>query len=206
MANEPSPCYFVIEERERVVSLLPLHFNTILKHTTMKKTLLTLGLVALAATAATAKTPADLTISYGGYTQMDAMDMSKGVKTDNAWGAVTAGVNFNVAPKLWIGPSYTFSSQDFKHNDDGHAYYHVIMLNGRYDYYRNGNLRMYAKAGIGVDITHLAQDEWSKNKAYCAFQINPVGAQYAISNKINLFGELGFGAQGLLQVGVKVNL
>ncbi len=170
----------------------------------MKKLLLTLGAVALAATAASAQT--ELSLSYGGYTQMDAMDMTRGIKTDNAWGALNVGANFKVAPKLWIGPSYTFSSQSWKHSDDGNSYYHVIMLNGRYDYYRRGALTMYAKAGIGVDITHMADGDYKKNKAYCAFQVNPIGAQYSLSNKFSLFGELGFGAQGLLQVGVKVNI
>ncbi len=169
----------------------------------MKKLLLALGLCAAAATAAQAQNEAY--VSYGGYTQMDAMNMSKGMKTDNAWGALNVGVNFKVAPNLWLGPSYTFSSQDAKHADDSHAYYHVIMLNGKYQYYRKGAFTMYAKAAVGVDITHLSWNDGdaTKNKAYFAFQANPVGAQYSLSNAFAVYGELGFGAQGLLQVGVK---
>lgn len=169
----------------------------------MKKLLLALALGAGVAAAAQAQN--EVYVSYGGYTQMDAMDMSKGMKTDNAWGALNAGVNFKVGRNLWLGPSYTFSSQEAKHYDDSHAYYHVIMLNGKYQYYRRGAFSMYAKAGVGVDITHLSinDGDHTKNKAYFAFQVNPVGAQYSLSNAFDVFGELGFGAQGLLQVGFK---
>lgn len=73
----------------------------------MKKILLALFTV-LGITAAANAQPAEIHVSYGGYTQMDACDMHDGGKINTAWGAVTAGVNFKVAPKFWIGPSYTF--------------------------------------------------------------------------------------------------
>ena len=46
----------------------------------------------------------------------------------------------------------------------------------------------------------------SYNKTHVAYQIAPLAAEAAISNNLSLFGELGFGAQGLVQVGVKYNL
>lgn len=171
----------------------------------MKKTLLALAAVASAAFAANAQT--ELSLSYGAYTQMDCMDMTDGAKANTAWGAVNAGVNFRVGNNFWLGPSYTFSSASFKHAD-GNAYYHVIMLNGRYNYYRRGDLTMYAKAGIGVDITHRSfnDGDYTDNKAYCAFQLTPIGAAYSLSRQVDMFAELGFGAQGLLQVGFKFKL
>ena len=54
---------------------------------------------------------AEITASYGAYTQMDATDMKDGWKHVNtAWGALNVGLNFRVTPKIWVGPSYTFSS------------------------------------------------------------------------------------------------
>lgn len=146
-----------------------------------------------------------LQIGYGGYTQMDATDMHDGGKINTAWGAVTAGFDFKINPKMWIGPSYTFSSADYKHSD-ANAYYHVIMLNARYGYYKNSIVNLYAKVGLGADITHISWDGDSKNKGYFAFQIVPVGASVDISRNVAMFGELGFGAQGLLQVGFKFKL
>ena len=93
--------------------------------------------------------------SYGGYTQMDATDCHDGGPSVNtAWGALTAGVNFKITPKIWIGPSYTFSSTSRKKYDDNNFYYHAIMFNGRYGYYQNNIVSMYAKLGIGAVITH----------------------------------------------------
>ena len=171
----------------------------------MKKILLIMCAVIGMAISAHAQR-AQLQIGYGGYTQMDATDMHDGGTINNAWGALTAGVNFKVAPSFYLGASYTFSSASYKHEDDANAYHHVIMLNGRYDYYRNSIVKLYAHLGVGVDITHITVDDWSENKAYFAFQASPLGAEVGLSRVTSFFGELGFGAQGLLQVGFRFNL
>ena len=120
----------------------------------MKKYLLALCAILGIFTAAQAQRT-ELTVSYGGYTQMDAMDCHDGGHDVNtAWGALNVGVNFNVAPNFWIGPSYTFSSTTRKHNSDNKFYYHAIMLNGRYNYYRNSIVTLYCKGGIGTIISH----------------------------------------------------
>lgn len=93
-----------------------------------------------------------------------------------------------------------------KYVDDLNVYYHVIMLNGRYDYYRNSLVKLYGHVGIGCDISHIALYDESENKGYFAFQLSPVGAEFDINRNISMFGELGFGAQGLLQVGFRFNL
>ncbi len=170
----------------------------------MKKLFLALIAAAGVAFGASAQSP-EIQIGYGGYTQMDATDMHDGGAVNNAWGALTAGVNFKLAPKLWIGPSYTFSSSSVKH-DGPNLYYHVIMLNGRYQYYSNSIVKLYAHLGLGADITHIAIDGYKENKGYFAYQISPLGAQVDLNRSVAMFGELGFGAQGLVQVGVRIGL
>lgn len=146
---------------------------------------------------------AEFQFGYGGYTAMDACDYHDDIApVKTAWGSLTAGVNFKVAPSFWLGPSYTFSSSSFKHSDVN-LYYHVIMLNGRYEYYRTRNVTLYGHLCLGVDITHMAFDD-PVNKTYFAYQISPLGANVPLSSSFSLFGELGFGAQGLLQVGGRV--
>ena len=165
----------------------------------MKKLLLLFVLFVAAVLPATAQ-KAELTVSYGGFTQMDVMKMH-GIyeKVNNAWGALNIGLNFKVADKTWLGASYTFSSTtDVKYN--------VIMLNGRYGYYENSIVKLYGKLGIGVDISRITYYRgliFTENNAYFAFQIVPIGAQVDLSRHWAIFGELGFGAQGLLQVGAK---
>ncbi len=99
----------------------------------MKKFLLSLAAVLGLGFAASAASPA-INIGYGGYTQMDATNMHGGLKNvKNAWGALNVGVDFKVAPKLSVGPSYSFSSTSTK-DSDINLYYHVIMLNAKYEY------------------------------------------------------------------------
>ncbi len=149
----------------------------------------------------------DLTASYGGYTQMDAMDCHDGGGDVNtAWGVVNFSANFNVAPGFTIGPSYSFSSASRKHFSENKFYYHVLMLNGKYNYYSNRIVTLYGHLGVGSIISHQTYDGDANNKGYFAFQISPIGAYVDLTPKIGLFSEAGFGAQGLLQVGIKINL
>ncbi len=151
----------------------------------------------------------EITISYGGYTQMDASDCHDGWHSvNNAWGAINAGVNFNVARNLWIGPSYTFSSCTTKGGENhSNIAYHALMMNGRYEYFRNRTVNLYAHLGVGALISHM-MPKWSDsyNCTYFAYQISPVGAEVDLNRDFTLFGELGFGAQGLIQVGFRINL
>jgi len=173
----------------------------------MKRTLLTLAAAAAVAIGASAQST-QLYVSYGGYTQMDATDCHDGWHHVNtAWGALNAGVDFRVMPKLRIGPSYTFSSCSTKGEYHSNIAYHAILLNVKYDYYRNSIVRLYAHGGLGAVISHMMpKHDDAYNKSYFAYQIVPVGAEVGISRGAAIFGELGFGAQGLLQVGFKFNL
>lgn len=166
-----------------------------------------LASVALAVPAKAQNT--EITASYGGYTLMDACDYHDGWHgVNNAWGALNFGVNFKVAPKFWVGPSYTFSSATTKGGPEHSSVaYHVIMLNGRYEYYRNSLLKLYGHLGIGADISHMMPKGGdSYNKGYFAMQITPLGVDVDLSRDFALFGEVGFGAQGLIQVGFKLKL
>lgn len=151
----------------------------------------------------------DITISYGGYTQMDATDTHDGWHSvNNAWGALNLGVNFNVARNLWIGPSYTFSSCSTKGGENhSNIAYHAIMMNGRYEYFRNHVVNLYGHVGIGAIISHM-MPKWSDsyNCTYFAIQASPIGAEVDLNRDFTLFGEFGFGAQGLIQVGCRINL
>lgn len=174
----------------------------------MKKFLLAIAAVLMLSVSASAQ-KAELQVGYGGYTQMDAMDMHDNWDhVNNAWGAVTAGVNFKVAPKFWIGPSYTFSSTSTKGGKmASHIAYHEIMLNARYEYYKNSIVKLYAHGALGADISYM-QPKGGDNytKGYVAFQVSPLGAQVDLNKSVSLFGEIGFGAQGLAQVGFRFGL
>lgn len=170
-----------------------------------KKLLFCCAIAAASATMANAQ-KAEITASYGAYTQMDASNMHDGWGGVNtAWGALNLGANFKVAPNIWVGPSYTFSSTT-THGGPDHSSiaYHAIMMNGRYGYYQNSIVKLYAKLGLGVEISHMQPRGFdSYNKTYCAFQIVPVGAQVDLNRSWAMYAEAGFGAQGLFQFGFK---
>ena len=176
----------------------------------MKNMLLSAALAAVLAVPATASAQkAEIQVNYGGYTQMDCMDMHDDWSGANtAWGAATIGFNFKVAPKFWLGPSYTFSSTTTKGGKNhSNIAYHVIMLNARYEYYRNSIVKLYGHLGMGADISYM-QPKFGDNysKGYFAFQVSPLGAEVDLSRSASMFGELGFGAQGLAQVGFRFKL
>ncbi len=175
----------------------------------MKRLLLSLtafvAMVSLGSADANAQ-KAQLQIGYGGYTMMDCTDMHDGGSVNTAWGALTAGINFNITRNLSLGGTYTFSSSSYKHSHDHNIYYHVVMLNGRYNYYRTSMVTLYGHLGIGVDFSHMTHGDGSKNRAYFACQVSPLGAEVSLSRVTSLFGEAGFGAQGLLQVGFRFNI
>lgn len=172
----------------------------------MKK--LIIGIMAVVATAMSANAQKmNLSLSYGGYTAMDASDYHDswhGVKS--AWGALNLSFNYRILPKLWIGPSYTFSSTSTKGANSSSIAYHAIMFNARYDYYSNRIVKLYGHAGVGAEISHMMPKGGdSYNKGYFAYQISPLGADVDLTRSWTIYGELGFGTQGLLQVGARYN-
>lgn len=182
----------------------------------MKKILLALMVLVTASIAAGAQ---EVAISYGAYTQMDAMNCHRGFSDVNtAWGSVNISLYIPVAKGIKIGPSYSYSSAftpaaDYVIDDfpelgvyslKSKVGYHTLMLNCKADYYKNSIVKLYGHAGVGAVISHMMpKGKSSYNKGYFAFQINPIGAEVEFLPGAAIFGELGFGAQGLIQVGAK---
>ncbi len=183
----------------------------------MKKFFIALALTLGIGAAASAQ---EVTVSYGAYTQMDAINCHKGFSDVNkAWGSINLGLYLPVAKGISVGPSYSFSSAHTKsfdmpvyvgnnyygtesfHNSVG---YHTIMLNVKVDYFQNSIVKLYGHAGVGAVISHMMPKFGdSYNKGYFAGQISPIGAEVGVIPHMSIFGELGFGAQGLIQVGAK---
>lgn len=182
----------------------------------MKKILLALMVLATTAVAANAQ---EVAISYGAYTQMDAMNCHKGFpKVNTAWGGVNFSLYIPVAKGIKVGPSYSYSSAytpASEYEISGYPElgvyslkskvgYHTLMLNCKVDYYQNSVVKLYGHAGVGAVISHMMPKGGdSYNKGYFAFQVNPIGAEVEFMPNASIFGELGFGAQGLIQVGAK---
>lgn len=174
----------------------------------MIKKILVAVLAGIATVSAASAQSTEITASYGAYTQMDATNMHDGWDHVNtAWGALNLGLNFRVNNKIWLGPSYTFSSTTTEGPHHSNIAYHAVMLNGRYHYYSNSIVKMYAKVGLGVEFSYMQpRDHDNYTKSYCAYQIVPLGVQVDLQRNWAMFAEAGFGAQGLFQFGFKLRL
>lgn len=180
----------------------------------MKKMMLALAMMLGVAAGAAAQ---EVAVSYGAYTQMDAVNNHKGFnKVNNAWGSVNFSLYLPVAKGVKVGPSYSYSSQftpksayeipglEGVYNLKSKVAYHSILLNVKVDYWHNSIVNLYGHAGAGVVIAHMMPKyQESYNKGYFAGQISPIGAEVSFMPGAYIFGELGFGAQGLVQVGFK---
>ena len=179
----------------------------------MKKLFIALFVAAAAAVGAQAQ---EVTISYGAYTQMDAMNNHKGFdKVNTAWGGINFGLYIPVAKGVKVGPSYSYSSAFTpastyeipglgEYSLKSKVGYHTLMLNVKVDYFKNDIVKLYGHAGVGAVISHMMPKYLeSYNKGYFAFQVSPIGAEVEFMPHAAIFGELGFGAQGLIQVGAK---
>lgn len=179
----------------------------------MKKLLIALIFGAVTSMAVSAQ---EVYVSYGAYTQMDATNCHKGFsKVDKAWGAINVGLYIPVAKGISVGPSYGYSSaftpgQEYDFGPLGvydlksKVGYHTLLLNAKMDYYKNSIVKLYAHAGVGAVISNMRPKEGDIfNKGYFAYQITPVGAEVEFYPNASIFGELGFGAQGLIQIGAK---
>lgn len=179
----------------------------------MKKLLLALSLVVASALAVSAQ---EVAVSYGAYTQMDVINCHKGFpKVNTAWGSLNVSLYIPVAKGVKIGPSYSYSSAftpaaEYEFENLGtyslksKVGYHTLLLNVKVDYYSNSIVRLYGHGGVGAVISNMQPKyDDSYNKGYFAFHVSPIGAEFEIIPHAYMFGELGFGAQGLLQVGFK---
>lgn len=148
----------------------------------------------------------DLAFSYGGFTAMDAMGYYKDdwSHVNNAWGSVTASLYFPVVKDFSLGASYSFSSADTKGGKNAsHLYYHTILMNAKYNYFRARKVTLYGHLGLGVEITNF-DPKFADNytKAYFGWQVSPLGVRGQLTKNFALFGEFGFGCQGIIQAGV----
>ena len=78
-----------------------------------------------------------------------------------------------------------------------------IMPKARFAWYRRGIVQLYSTIGLGVGVLHRERHLEGYGDlidAYCAFDIKPFGI--AVGRKWFGFAEVGYGASGVINVGV----
>ncbi|MBO4956110.1 MAG: outer membrane beta-barrel protein [Muribaculaceae bacterium] len=124
------------------------------------------------------------------------------------WGAVNVTFDHSFAPNLWVGLSYTLSSSssDTAYEQRyGKITYHGLMTNVRYHWCNRGPVSLYSHAGVGVLVEYFSPSwEDSYNRTTFAFQVSPLGIEFNILPGMGLFGEVGYGVQGIAKVGFRL--
>ncbi len=152
----------------------------------------------------------ELGVSYGGLPAMRWLEGYSGHwQGINPWGVVAISIDHRFAPRIWAGMSYTISSASSGNASDGRegsVVWHSLMVHGRYTYGWSGRWSFYGGGGLGVIISYM-QPSWAPtyNRTHFAFQATPVAAQFRILDNFDVFAEAGFGVQGILRGGLRVD-
>lgn len=132
-----------------------------------------------------------------------------GSNTDHRYGPIMLGVNYYLTPRLSAGVLYsnTSSRSVISGENTADSYYknayNVFMA--RTDYrYVNKIVQLYSGISVGASFAKTKPDNVSNTKTASttdiAYQINALGIR--AGKKIGAFAELGFGYNGILNLGV----
>lgn len=91
-----------------------------------------------------------------------------------------------------------------------HSYF--AMPTVKYTWYGHNRFRLYSKAGLGLQYYRLNVTshippipEWDEHKLKMAYQLSAVGIEVG-GERMRGFTELGYGRQGIFNMGILVNL
>ena len=164
-----------------------------------------------------------LSVNYGVATLYDfaevmgdifvgAFDHMLGDKDDlelsDMSGGFTIGYRYNLNDRWAIGldGSYEKMTMSGKHNAGNSLTrnYYSIMPTARVYWFNKSHVSMYSRAAAGVVIFTSKSNKDNKTESNATFtgQLSPIGIEVG-GQVLRGFGEFGFGAEGLLQVGAR---
>lgn len=143
----------------------------------------------------------------GLFPELEASGLDEGV----SMGAVTLGYTYQLSEQLSVGGMFSYAgslgvihyipnslrvSQNF----------FSIMPQVKYNWLERGSWRLYSRASAGVVVAHVNyQDGAELNEQQTAvsfaFQVSPIGFEFG--RTLAGFVEAGFGATGVLSVGIR---
>ena len=137
-----------------------------------------------------------------------------GIYGDAQMPPISVGFQYGLEDKISIGGIVGFSTSSYGYSDWKWDYTYIIIgARGEYHFLEPSNkLDAYAGITAGYNIVSVSEPDGYKNSwggyeseaSYFIYGAH-VGARYAVSNKIGIFGELGYGI-GYLTVGATFKL
>ena len=161
-----------------------------------------------------------VSLSYGGYSvygfrnvfsdlfpDLQASMVDEGIHT----GAVTFGYTYQLTPALSVGGLFSYagtlgSIQAKPTNYRVYQNFFSLMPQVKYNWLEKGTWRLYSRLAVGVVIANIAYQEGVSvttplTAASFAFQVSPIGFEFGRS--LAGFAEAGFGATGIVAVGIR---
>jgi opacity protein-like surface antigen len=151
-----------------------------------------------------------------GYGNSSIVDMSLGVVDDiidvmflgrghttESWGTLNLGYNYNFENRLSLGISGSYErvkTTYFNPTRETHWTVISLMANAKYYFRNDPNFQLYSGLGLGVVIVSTSDFPYETNDVRMgAFQIRGIGCRYG--KDVAVFGEAGFGVEGVVKVG-----
>lgn len=161
----------------------------------------------------------DISLSYGFLTMNDITDVMKGLfeysladvpmEGSMRTGSMNLGYTYRLTPSLTVGGLFGYSGN--AGNIEGTASrvftsYYSLMPQVRLEWYRKKAWTLYSRLALGVVIANVTQQtgtaiDNSLTAAAFTFQVSPIGVE--LGRTVAAFAEAGFGATGVLTIGVR---
>lgn len=161
----------------------------------------------------------DISLSYGFLTMNDITDVMKGLfeysladvpmEGSMRTGSMNLGYTYRLTPSLTVGGLFGYSGN--AGNIEGTASrvftsYYSLMPQVLLEWYRKKAWTLYSRLALGVVIANVTQQtgtaiDTSLTAAAFTFQVSPIGVE--LGRTVAAFAEAGFGATGVLTIGVR---
>lgn len=125
-----------------------------------------------------------------------------------ATGSINLGYMYQLYDNLSVGGIFGYSGNMGNMTERGAVIknFFSIMPQAKYEWYRRGKIKLYSRLAAGVLVVSINNasgntDIPDKTAASFTFQASPIGIE--IGRYVAFFAEAGFGATGVLTMGIK---
>lgn len=128
-------------------------------------------------------------------------------------GAVSLGYSYRLTPRITVGGilGYSGNMSVVLNNPGSYIYknFYSILPQVKLEWYRSGIVTLYSRLAAGVSIINIKDQKGSMvndelTAASFMFQVSPIGIELGYS--VAGFLEAGFGATGVVMLGIRVRL
>lgn len=125
-----------------------------------------------------------------------------------ATGCINLGYTYRLYENLEVGGMFSYSGNMGNMTERGAVLknFFSFMPQAKYNWYNKGKVRLYSRLAAGIQVISINNASGNteipdKTAASITFQASPIGIE--IGRYVAFFAEAGFGAAGVISVGMK---